>query len=77
MHSQSKGGHEWIIEFESIPKDLDFFTYALDDALKSVNSDYEAKRFKDMALKEPIIHLAKKNLFYQWMKNQNKLRKTI
>lgn len=73
MHSQSEGGHEWIIEFERIPKDLDFFTYALDDALKSVNSDYEAKRFKDMALKEPIIHLAKKNLFYQWMKNQNKL----
>ena len=73
MQSQKKGGHEWIIEFESVPKDLDFFTYALDDALKSVNSDYEAKRFKDMALQEPKIHLAKKNLFYQWMKNQDKL----
>ena len=63
MQSQKKGGHEWIIEFESAPKDLDFFTYALDDALKSINSDYEAKRFKDMALKEPIIHLAKKTYF--------------
>lgn len=73
MQSQNKGGHEWIIEFENAPKDLDFFTYALDDALKSVNSDYEAKRFKDMALQEPKIHLAKKNLFYQWMKNQGKL----
>ena len=73
MQSQKKGGHEWIIEFESAPKNLDFFTYALDDALKSVNSDYEAKRFKDMALQEPKIHLAKKNLFYQWMKNQGKL----
>ncbi len=73
MQSQKKGGHEWIIEFEIVPKDLVFFTYALDDALKSVNSDYEAKRFKDMALQEPKIHLAKKNLFYQWMKNQGKL----
>ena len=77
MQSQKKGGHEWIIEFESIPKDLDFFTYALDDALKSVNSDYEAKRFKDMALQEPKYTLPKKNLFYQWMKNQDKAWKAI
>ena len=73
MQSQKKGGHEWIIEFESAPRDLDFFTNALDDALKSVNSDYEAKRYKNMALREPKIHIAKKNLFYQWMKNQGKL----
>ena len=73
MQSYNKGGHEWIIEFESNPKDLDFFTYALDDALKSINSDYEAKRFKDMAIQKPKIHLAKKGLFYQWMKNQGKL----
>lgn len=73
MQSEKKGGHEWIIEFENSPKNLDFFTYVLDDALKSVNSDYEAKRFKDVALQEPKIHLAKKNLFYQWMKNQGKL----
>ena len=73
MHSYNKGGHEWIIEFESNPKDLDFFTYALDDALKSINSDYEAKRFKDMVIQKPKIHLAKKGLFYQWMKNQGKL----
>lgn len=73
MQSQKKGGHEWIIEFESAPRDLDFFTNALDDALKSVNSDYEAKRYKNMALRKPKIHIAKKNLFYQWMKNQGKL----
>ena len=73
MQSQKKGGHEWIIEFESAPRDLDFFTNALDDALKSVNSDYEAKRYKNMALLEPKIHLAKKNLFYKWMKRQGKL----
>ena len=73
MQSVNKGGHEWIIEFESTPKDLDFFASALDDALKFVNSDYEAKRFKDLALKKPKIHIAKKNLFYRWMKNRGKL----
>lgn len=73
MQEEEKGGHEWIIEFEKTPNDLEFFTYTLDDALKSVNSDYEAKRFKNMALQEPKIHLAKKGLFYQWMKIQGKI----
>ncbi len=73
MQAKKQGGHEWIIEFEKSPQDLAFFTYALDEALKSLNSDYEAKRFKGMALQEPKIHQAKKGLFYQWMKEQGKL----
>lgn len=73
MQEGEKGGHEWMIEFEKTPDDLEFFSYTLDDALKSVNSDYEAKRFKNMALQEPKIHLAQKGLFYQWMKNQGKI----
>lgn len=73
MQEGEKGGHEWMIEFEKTPDNLEFFTYTLDDALKSVNSDYEAKRFKNMALQEPKIHLAQKGLFYQWMKNQGKI----
>ena len=56
-----------------MPKDIFLFMKILDKKISSINSDYEAKRFKDMALKEPKIHFAKKNLFYQWMKNQNKL----
>lgn len=73
MHTNSKGGHEWVIEFEKAPEDLVFFCHSLDEALKAVNSDYEAKRFKNMALTEPKIHLAQKGLFYQWMKRQDKL----
>jgi hypothetical protein len=70
---EGKGGHEWVIEFEKEPLDLDFFSYTLDEALKSVNSDYEAKRYKNMALQEPSIHLAQKGLFYAWMKQEGKL----
>ena len=58
-------------EFEKSPQDLLFFTYTLDKALKSLNSDYEAKRFKGITLSP--IHQAKKGLFYQWMKEQGKL----
>lgn len=73
MSDENKGGHEWIIEFDKIPEKMDFFSYALDDALKSINSDYEAKRYKNMALQEPLIHQAREGLFYQWMKQQGKL----
>lgn len=67
------GGHEWIIEFEQKPNDIDRFTDVLDETLRSVNSDYDAKRFKDMALRRPLIHVAKDGVFYHWMKNRGKL----
>ena len=52
----TKGAHEWLIEFEQMPESVEAFTYELDYALKSVNSDYEAKRYKDIALIMPIVH---------------------
>lgn len=67
------GGHEWIIEFEQQPDDIEKFTDLLDETLRQVNSDYDAKRFKDMALRRPLIHVAKDGLFYHWMKNRGKL----
>lgn len=70
---KNAGGHEWIIEFEKEPADLNLFTDSLDNALKKINSDYEAKRKGDMALMKPIIHTAKKDTFYNWMKNRGKL----
>jgi hypothetical protein len=70
---KNAGGHEWIIEFEKEPADLNLFTDSLDNALKKINSDYEAKRKGDMALMKPIIHIAKKETFYKWMKNRGKL----
>ncbi len=73
MNGNSNGGHEWMIEFQNQPTDLDIFTSNLDDALKNINSDYEAKRHKNMTLALPKIHQAKKGLFYQWLKSKNKL----
>jgi len=73
IETNSKGSHEWIIEFEKEPDDLSLFTDLLDEALKSVNSDYEAKRFHGMVLKEPIILSVPKNTFYTWLKSKGKL----
>ncbi|MBC7757745.1 MAG: GH3 auxin-responsive promoter family protein [Phormidesmis sp. FL-bin-119] len=67
------GGHEWIIEFEKKPDDFERFTDVLDETLRSVNSDYDAKRYKDMALLRPTIHVAADGVFYNWMKNRGKL----
>lgn len=68
-----KGAHEWIIEFEREPDDLAEFVHFLDEYLKRSNSDYEAKRAKDLALTVPVVHVAKNQLFYQWLKSKNKI----
>ena len=67
------GAHEWLIEFEREPYCMDTFTQELDHQLKSVNSDYEAKRFKDMAMRIPIIHVLPKGTFHHWLKKVGKL----
>jgi hypothetical protein len=69
----SNGAHEWLIEFENEPVNLDDFTTALDAALKSINSDYEAKRYKNIALRLPILHSLKKGTFTEWLRNKGKL----
>lgn len=68
-----KGGHEWIIEFSRSPDDFDRFSKLLDEKLREVNSDYDAKRYKDIALLQPIVHSAPKGTFYKWMKQRGKL----
>jgi len=70
---EKNGAHEWLIEFETPPADLKKFTFELDEALKSVNSDYEAKRYKDIALGLPIVHSLKKETFNKWLKSKGKL----
>src|SRR5439155_203584 len=57
----NNGAHEWLIEFEREPADIMQFTYDLDKALKNINSDYEAKRHKDIALRMPVIKSLPKN----------------
>jgi hypothetical protein len=73
MDIWSKGSHEWIIEFEKEPADLIAFTNTLDNALKSVNSDYEAKRYKDLNLVVPIVRAVPVGTFNKWLKCKDKL----
>lgn len=69
----TKGAHEWLIEFENAPEYVEAFAYELDCALKAVNSDYEAKRYKDIALVMPIVHSLEKQVFHEWLRSKGKL----
>jgi len=73
MGDEAKGAHEWLIEFEKEPNDLSFFTIALDNALCSINSDYEAKRYKGITLSEPVVRAMSKGTFFKWMKERGKV----
>ena len=73
MKDGASGAHEWVIEFEKEPVDLSFFVDAFDSTLKVLNTDYEAKRHKDLVLKPPVVHLARQGLFFDWMKRHDKL----
>ncbi|MDQ6756202.1 MAG: GH3 auxin-responsive promoter family protein [Bacteroidota bacterium] len=69
----NNGAHEWLIEFDKEPDDLNNFTFELDNALKSVNSDYEAKRHKNIALRMPVVHSLKKGTFTEWLRSKGRL----
>jgi hypothetical protein len=73
MGVSSKGTHEWLIEFEKAPDDINKFIDMLDATLKSINSDYEAKRHKDINLVRPIVRAVPKGTFNLWLKSKNKL----
>ena len=73
MKTNTKGGHEWLIEFKKSPKDIESFSEFLDNKLRELNSDYEAKRYKNITLKKPLITIAKNNLFYNWLSSKKKL----
>ena len=71
--NEGNGAHEWVIEFEHEPTDMARFTRELDSALQRINSDYEAKRHKDIALGLPVIHSVRPGLFNAWLKGKGKL----
>ncbi|MFK5981301.1 MAG: GH3 auxin-responsive promoter family protein [Flavobacteriaceae bacterium] len=73
MEGKEKGAHEWIIEFKKQPDDVNTFKQMLDAFLQETNSDYEAKRFRNTTLNFPTIHVARKNLFKDWLKKNDKL----
>ena len=73
MKEREKGAHEWMIEFKKHPEDIIVFQKALDENLQSLNSDYEAKRYNNMTLNPLKVNIAREDLFYNWLKEQDKL----
>ena len=73
MEGKEKGAHEWIIEFRKDPENIDAFTKILDENIQLLNSDYEAKRYNNMTLNSLNINVARKDLFYDWLKKEDKL----
>jgi hypothetical protein len=73
MEGKEKGAHEWMIEFKNPPQNVADFRQILDDTLQSLNSDYEAKRLNNMTLNPLVLNVARPNLFYDWLKEQDKL----
>lgn len=73
MKNKEKGAHEWVIEFEKKPTDWALFQEMLDKKLQEINSDYEAKRYNNMTLNPPKVHLARPQLFHDWMRQRGKL----
>ena len=67
------GAHEWLIEFEKEPDSLQKFTVELDKALQNVNSDYEAKRQKNIALRLPLVKALPKGSFNKWLQSKGKM----
>jgi hypothetical protein len=70
---KGKGRHQWLIEFEKLPESMNEFATVLDNTLKQLNSDYEAKRYKEISLQKPEIIPARENLFFDWLKKYGKL----
>lgn len=73
FESKKSGKHQWLIEFEKTPDNLSHFAAILDEELKNLNSDYEAKRHKDMILSPPELIPIAKGTFHHWLKSKNKL----
>lgn len=73
MSSDSKGAHQWMIEFDTAPNSMERFTSVLDLTLQEVNSDYEAKRYKNLTLEAPHIVAVEPGTFYKWMQKRGKL----
>jgi hypothetical protein len=69
---KNKGGHEWVVEFEREPPDMEAFNNTLDANLQKINSDYEAKRFKNMAMERLSLNPVPRGTFYSWLKTKGR-----
>lgn len=72
FQGEGKGGHQWLIEFAELPSSVEHFADVLDQNLQQVNSDYEAKRYKDMALHRLQMHILPTGTFHRWMRSRGK-----
>ena len=73
MDANAKCRHQWLIEFAKPPQDIKKFAELLDKHLQEINSDYEAKRYKNITLQPLEIIQARQNLFNDWLKLRGKL----
>ena len=73
INQKTSGAHQWLIEFEKQPKDLDMFTKEMDHFLQNINSDYQAKRTNDLILQMPKVESLKSGTFYRWLEKKGKL----
>ena len=73
MNRKENGAHQWLIEFSIEPSSYIEFAEVLDNELKNLNSDYEAKRYNNLILRMPIIIKAEKDIFHNWLKSKSKL----
>ena len=73
FEKRKKGKHQWLIEFEKSPENIEYFSEILDNELKQLNSDYETKRINNMVLEKPQINELSPGTFYKWMKTRDKL----
>ena len=76
MLDKAKGRHQWMIEFEKMPPSLDDFASLLDKTLQQLNSDYEAKRYKEISLQPLEIRVAREGTFYEWLRRKGKIRRS-
>jgi len=72
LSNQNKGGHEWLIEFQEAPRNLSQFKQLLDQNLQRLNSDYEAKRYKNIALQELELNVVPQGSFHKWLRSKGK-----
>jgi hypothetical protein len=73
MDLDARGGHEWVVEFQQPPDDMEHFTTVMDETMRSLNSDYDAKRSTGMVLRRPLVHPVPEGTFHEWMKARGKL----
>jgi hypothetical protein len=73
MEGKSRGRHQWLVEFVKVPDDLERFAFLLDEKLRELNSDYDAKRTKNLVLEQLTIDVLSPGVFDKWLKSKGKL----